>query len=413
MLIAIAEPFSKIEAVAPHLVNVTSQGESASHPFFMDVFDRENKESRAMTRATEVVEGFWVGNESDVPGNGNPDDSEAQVRFDVCIRAWELGSIPNAQELKKAHEKIMEMDDEQVEQPRRQSDFNPSPATVALRNLLSPNTSSPSLPESGGAGVKRAATDSKDGERNARNPAKAARYVPITVSGCSRTAGMSGVRPKEMIDRLVALVYWLRKLIEGRDGTKSRPRNVLVYCQDGYTENSLLALAYIMSSLSISLPEAYLHLQNTAQRSFFLFTGDKPMLRKIDERFAADRKAKALKLLSQTSLDKSHGLKDDNLPSPTGTRWKNWGLAFGKSDATTAASGPDGPSSPRSYASAKDAKKREAEEARHLVEMARKMLEEEEQGGKQSAKDARVWFEDKRFDGFPSRILPFLYLGNL
>lgn len=31
----------------------------------------------------------------------------------------------------------------------------------------------------------------------------------------------------------------------------------------------------------------------------------------------------------------------------------------------------------------------------------------------QSGPESRVWFDDKRFDGFPSRILPFLYLGNL
>jgi dual specificity MAP kinase phosphatase len=47
------------------------------------------------------------------------------------------------------------------------------------------------------------------------------------------------------------------------------------------------------------------------------------------------------------------------------------------------------------------------------VEAARRVLVDEGQGGSQAALDCRVWFEDKRFDGFPSRILPFLYLGNL
>ncbi|ORX36396.1 hypothetical protein BD324DRAFT_651636 [Kockovaella imperatae] len=410
------EPFHVLEKIAPQLVNVTSQGESAPHPFFMDVFDRENCESRIMTRATEVVEGLWVGNEADVPGNQLPGDVGPQVRYNLCIRAWELGNIPSANDLKKAHEKILEMDQDFVEEtsPRR-SEFNPTPATVALRNLLSPNSSQSTLPEQGGsASLKRAAaTDMREGERNGRNGAKQARYVSMTVAGCSRSTSVHGARPREMVDRLVAMVYWLRKLIERRDGTNPRrARNVLVYCQDGYTENSMLVLAYIMSSLSISLPEAYLHLQNTAQRSFFLFGGDKPLLRKVDERLTADRKAKALKIL-QTSTEKHHSSSSsplDNLPSPTsGGRWKNWGLTFGKSEATTASSSPDGSRATRS----KDPKRREDEESKHLVEMAKKMLEEEEQGGRQSAKDARVWFDDRRFDGFPSRILPFLYLGNL
>jgi dual specificity MAP kinase phosphatase len=41
------------------------------------------------------------------------------------------------------------------------------------------------------------------------------------------------------------------------------------------------------------------------------------------------------------------------------------------------------------------------------------MLLTEEKGGSKESQDAKVWFEDKRFDGFPSRIMDFLYLGNL
>jgi dual specificity MAP kinase phosphatase len=31
----------------------------------------------------------------------------------------------------------------------------------------------------------------------------------------------------------------------------------------------------------------------------------------------------------------------------------------------------------------------------------------------QHVQDMKLWFMDKRFEGFPSRILPFLYLGNM
>lgn len=53
------------------------------------------------------------------------------------------------------------------------------------------------------------------------------------------------------------------------------------------------------------------------------------------------------------------------------------------------------------------------ERAQSTVEVAREMLAEQENGGSVAAQEARLWFDDKRFDGFPSRILPFLYLGNL
>jgi dual specificity MAP kinase phosphatase len=184
-----------------------------------------------------------------------------------------------------------------------------------------------------------------------------------------------------MTDRVVELVYFLRKIIEGRDRS-GRKRRVLVHCQDGYTESSILVLAYIMSSLSISLPEAFLHLQLQAKRSFFLYPSDKPLLRKVDARLAADRRAKAMKLISSSP------------PPSSPTRWRSWSLGFGKPEAP-----PIGD---------KDERRRSK-----TMDVARDMLVREEGGGSELANECRVWFDDKRFDGFPSRILPFLYLGNL
>lgn len=184
-----------------------------------------------------------------------------------------------------------------------------------------------------------------------------------------------------MTDRVVELVYYLRKLVEGRDKA-ARKRRVLVHCQDGYTESSIIVLAYIMSSLSCSLPEAFLHLQLQAKRSFFLYPSDKPLLRKVDARLAAERRAKAIKLVSTSP------------PPSSPTRWKHWGLGFGKLE-----SGLGGD-------------KQEGKKAK-TIDVARHLLVQEENGGSECANEAKVWFEDKRFDGFPSRILPFLYLGNL
>jgi dual specificity MAP kinase phosphatase len=188
-----------------------------------------------------------------------------------------------------------------------------------------------------------------------------------------------------MTERVVDLVYFLRKIIEGRDKSGVK-RRVLVHCQDGYTESSIVVLAYIMSSLSISLPEAFLHLQLTAKRSFFLYPSDKPLLRKIDARLAADRRAKAIKLVSSTPSSAGS--------SPISSRWKAWGFGGkGELGGSTASA--------------------EAKRAASTIEVAREMLVEEDLGGSVAANEAKIWFDDRRFDGFPSRILPFLYLGNL
>jgi len=194
-----------------------------------------------------------------------------------------------------------------------------------------------------------------------------------------------------LVEKFVELIYFLRKIIEGRDKTGVK-RRVLVHCQDGYTESSILVLGFIMSSLSISLPEAYLHLQTTAHRSFFLYPGDKPLLKKIDARLAADRKAKALRLVRDAPAPAGPSLPVGNL-----SRWKSWTLGLNKVELPHAAKSVDSSTNGK----------------RLTTQAARELLEQDEQGGSEAALKAKVWFEDKRFDGFPSRILPFLYLGNL
>jgi dual specificity MAP kinase phosphatase len=198
-----------------------------------------------------------------------------------------------------------------------------------------------------------------------------------------------------MTDRVVDTVYFLRKIIEGRDKT-GKTRRILIHCQDGYTESSIIVLAYLMSSLSISLPEAFLHLQNQANRSFFLYPSDKPLLRKVDARLTADRKAKAEALVNSGS-SRSGSNRPTSPSTPSGmSKWKSWGMGFGKGEALAVPSASASAQTPTVE-----------------VEVAKKMLVEEEKGGSDVAVRAKGWFDDRRFDGFPSRILPFLYLGNL
>lgn len=145
-----------------------------------------------------------------------------------------------------------------------------------------------------------------------------------------------------------------------------------------------------MSSLSLSLPEAYLHLQTKANRSFFLYPSDKPLLRRVDARLAQDRRAKAAKLVAATTASAT-GVTPS---SPISSRWRNWGMGF------TGRSGTPEPSS-------------EEDVHAQTLSVAQNMLHEEREGGRPEAIKAKIWFEAEAFDGFPSRILPFLYLGNL
>ena len=367
-----------MEKFCPELVNIGSSPHLTANSGLTDFFEREAKESRAMTRGSEVVEGFWVGNDCDIPG-GADDGAGSRVSFNLCVKASECADMPSTTAISSTYRRLLDLDRRRHATDGVSHSWTASPATVALRNLLSPVQSPISAVPDAGPNKRVASPTTHEMTRRRRSRIED-EYVSLECAGSCRTITGQMRNLNTMSDRVVELVYFLRKVIEGRDksGTK---RLVLVHCQDGYTESTIIVLSYIMSSLSITLPEAFLHLQLTAKRSFFLYPSDKPLLRKIDARFAADRRAKAIKLVSATPNS-----------SPTGalsSRWKGWGLGLGRNGESP------------------DAKKQTVEVARELL------AEEEEKGGTAAANEARVWFNDRRFDGFPSRILPYLYLGNL
>jgi dual specificity MAP kinase phosphatase len=337
-----------------------------------------------MTRASEVVEGFWVGNSCDMPSRSD-DGVGAEIDFDLCVGCTEGIEMPSTATLNNRYRALAELDKRRsriMEEEKQKPSWSASPATVALRNLLSPSPSASALPE---LPAKRGASPTEEHSRQRRIKTEDD-FVELMCSGSGRPFKGPQRNLNVLADKFVELIYFLRKIIEGRDKTGVK-RKVLVHCADGYTESSILVLGYIMSSLSISLPEAYLHLQNTAQRSFFLYPNDKPFLKKIDARLAADRKAKALKLVNQANSNPvSSSSSMSNL-----SRWKSWTLGLNKGESNTPVNGGQ----------------------RLVLEAARELLAQEERGGSDEYLKAQIWFEDKRFDGFPSRILPFLYLGNL
>ncbi|KAJ3838659.1 hypothetical protein F5878DRAFT_161582 [Lentinula raphanica] len=62
----------------------------------------------------------------------------------------------------------------------------------------------------------------------------------------------------------------------------SRPLKILLYSADGYTESSVPALCLLMAMKGLSLPRAYLELQVSKRRSFFVYQADLGILRKVE-----------------------------------------------------------------------------------------------------------------------------------
>lgn len=63
-----------------------------------------------------------------------------------------------------------------------------------------------------------------------------------------------------------------------------RPRKVLIHCTDGYTESTLLALAYYMYAEQIPAHEAWLRLHCEKKRNFFAYPSDVALLASLQPR---------------------------------------------------------------------------------------------------------------------------------
>lgn len=55
---------------------------------------------------------------------------------------------------------------------------------------------------------------------------------------------------------------------------ETKPRKVLITCKDGYTETTLLALAYTIYAECLTIDEAWVHLHRNKKREFYAFPED-------------------------------------------------------------------------------------------------------------------------------------------
>ena len=225
---------------------------------------------------------------------------------------------------------------------------------------------------------------------------------------------------------------------------RTRPLKILIHSRDGYTESSILALSLLMALRGLTLPEAYLELQVEKARSFFVHQADVGVLKRVEEELkAGGLRAGALGLGSRAvsfgglkAGIKGNGGKDvgrekgkgrpsyyrrppansvSSAQAPVLTmfaREEGGGSGIGVIDVsgraatmsqitvgavdntgtgigTGTGTGPVPPIRSRPRASTSP----------WLPSL---------------FPDHQAWFDDPRFDGsFPSRVLPFLYLGNL
>lgn len=145
----------------------------------------------------------------------------------------------------------------------------------------------------------------------------------------------------------------------------------------------------------LSLPEAYLDLQIEKRRSFFVYSTEITPLKRLESRLERDRAAMA----APQPLTNGHGRP----------------AAMSVSFAAGAISGGGFVGSPAQqqlpHSDGLNSSVPVGEGAMDVVKRPRASTLPPTLA---SFGDHREWFDDQRFDGsFPSRVLPFLYLGNM
>lgn len=234
----VADPFAVFEQSFPGLVAVSASGriyESAR-----DFLALERAEMNRMSAASEIAPNIYLGNAHDAQlecdddlddddDGGDEDegmsDSVPPGRWDIYIECVAAALLPSEKQLRA-------IDKEHL-------DFAPS-------SLSSSSSSSSSA---------------------------AVAHVEFPASG---SLALGNLTDRD-IEAIVDFCEWLHR--------HASSRRILLYCVDGYTETSLLALAYLIYSTGRTAPEAYIALHMPpCSRAFFTFPADLILLNHLQTR---------------------------------------------------------------------------------------------------------------------------------
>ncbi|KAI8997139.1 hypothetical protein BDB01DRAFT_769965 [Pilobolus umbonatus] len=355
--IIIQDDFTVFEQKYPDLVMYDSAGKSIHR---LDLNELENIQMREMSVATEITENVWIGSTHEAPllPQGISTDSRPNPhQFTICIECHDSADMPSPSLLTITRETLNPIDIQQ-------------PVEIIHFDIYSNGTFANKL------------------------------------------------ESDEFFLRLQNLLVFM-------DAQVKKGRKILIHCLDGYTENSLLALTWIMYHLRLRLPLAYLHLQKT--RSFFVYATDVPVLKRIeslffDESVDSEPEAKRRKstqydagsihtTLRNTMEEDIYmddiSTSDDSACSTMATTGKQRiSTGIPKTNHTShLVNHGDKVSNTNESLFSGDIKP--TNEIVHKIPV--HIYNHPEQELK-----SHPWFYSPSFEGsFPSRILPFLYLGNL
>lgn len=238
--------FKEFEENHSDIVAVNSEGHLTGN--VVDLFHQERLEMYAMSKASEISHNVWLGPTPEPAG-------DEEKEYDVLIECSDLSRLNPS-----ALQAIAEASDDEVQNP-----YLEFPSSGSILPPTWSHTEADGILETckwiwhlshGTLPPKPNATD-LDGDA-------------------------------EMTD-----------MPNETSGGPGRPRKILIHCADGYTESTMLGIAYFSYSTGRPVPDAWLNLHTTMKRNFFAYPTDVALLTSISARLLHESPACANKGLSE------------------------------------------------------------------------------------------------------------------
>ncbi|GAA6061410.1 hypothetical protein JCM10212_004468 [Sporobolomyces blumeae] len=356
----IAEPFSVFESSYLKLVAIDSLGFARNR---LNFFEREKEEMRVLTQASEIGENVWLGNTQDVPLAAK---RSRHLSSDSTSSLLDDGNPHSFAVCVECHDNAPLLSSELLGQVERELDVlqEQGQAFEEVRRLLD-----------GEAVVEAKTTVLRPQVEDIMHFESLSSPIALGSSNRARTA---------YVNKVVDLACWIRDQANPPFHTNRLPRRVLLHCPDGYTETTLLALAYVMVSRRLSAADAYLFVQEDCERSFFVYPTDKETIAQIERR--------VVDIIAREDEEEDRAIEWENSQraESAGMERSDSGFVDSTEDPLAAAT------------------------AQGQGKVARPIPIPERTQMRVSDPVTDAWFFGPTFEGhFPSRILPFLYLGNL
>jgi dual specificity MAP kinase phosphatase len=216
-----------------------------------------------MSKASEISKGVWLGPSPDLSASPEEQGSLDIDQFDVLIEANDLASLPGPRYLERLHRDLI---------------TNP----VETQLLQFPSSGS---------------------------------IVPQSDTSND-------------VEDFITTIRWMYYLTHPddeleadadddvpMDSAPSRTHKILIHCADGYTESTLLAIAYYIFAEGVPLHEAWLKLHCEKGRNFFAYPSDVVFLRGIQHRLLQESPAAQALNLSHILEPEWLAKMDGSLPS--------------------------------------------------------------------------------------------------